>query len=181
MTTGRLIAVVGPSGVGKDSLMAGLKAARPELRLVRRVITRAATLGGEVFDSVTRETFAAMVESGAFCLHWSAHDLSYGIPADVLRDVESGVDCLANLSRDALVQAEAVFPRLTVLNVTASPQALAGRLTGRGRETEAEISRRLARAAKPLPPGLDLHQIDNDGPLCDAVAAALDALQPARA
>ncbi|MEM6634576.1 MAG: hypothetical protein AAF667_01675 [Pseudomonadota bacterium] len=36
MTQGRLIAVVGPSGVGKDSVMAGIKAAVPELHLVRR-------------------------------------------------------------------------------------------------------------------------------------------------
>ena len=41
---GRMIAVVGPSGVGKDSVMAGLLEARPALRRVRRVITRAPVL-----------------------------------------------------------------------------------------------------------------------------------------
>ncbi|MGB0905008.1 MAG: phosphonate metabolism protein/1,5-bisphosphokinase (PRPP-forming) PhnN, partial [Mangrovicoccus sp.] len=38
--TGRFIAVVGPSGVGKDSVMAGLMERRPDLLLAKRVITR---------------------------------------------------------------------------------------------------------------------------------------------
>ena len=50
---GRLIAVVGPSGVGKDSVMAGLHGAIPDLHLVRRVITRAPDLGGEDYDAVS--------------------------------------------------------------------------------------------------------------------------------
>ena len=85
MNRGRLIAVVGPSGVGKDSVMAGLIAARPDMRLVRRTITRAPDLGGEDYDAVTPEAFAEAARNGAFCVHWSAHGLSYGIPADVLR------------------------------------------------------------------------------------------------
>lgn len=40
MTTGRLFAVVGPSGAGKDTLIAAALAARPDLAIVRRVITR---------------------------------------------------------------------------------------------------------------------------------------------
>ncbi|HMB13658.1 MAG TPA: phosphonate metabolism protein/1,5-bisphosphokinase (PRPP-forming) PhnN, partial [Roseovarius sp.] len=47
MTKGRLIAVVGPSGVGKDTLMRAMVAERPNLRRVRRVITRRADDGGE--------------------------------------------------------------------------------------------------------------------------------------
>ncbi|MFC6760861.1 hypothetical protein ACFQFQ_17395 [Sulfitobacter porphyrae] len=42
MSAGRFIAVVGPSGVGKDSVMAGMVARARDLVAVRRVITRAA-------------------------------------------------------------------------------------------------------------------------------------------
>lgn len=181
MRQGKLIAVVGPSGVGKDSVMAGLIAARPDIRLVRRAITRAPSLGGEEYDAVTPEAFEDAVLAGAFCVHWDAHGLRYGIPADALRDVEAGIDCLANFSRSALARADAVFPRMIVLNITASPETLALRLHGRGRETTAEIAARLAQAEKPLPEGLRTVTLANDGPLAETVARALGVLQPARA
>ena len=83
MSGGRLVAVVGPSGVGKDSVMAGIAAAAPGFRLVRRCITRAPGLGGEDYEPLTPAAFAARVASGGFCLHWEAHGLHYGIPAGV--------------------------------------------------------------------------------------------------
>ena len=57
--TGRFIAIVGASGVGKDSVMAALAASDPRLRLVRRVITRPSAAGGEDFDGVTEDAFHA--------------------------------------------------------------------------------------------------------------------------
>lgn len=176
--TGRLIAVVGPSGVGKDSVMAGLCARRPELAPVQRVITRDADLGGEDFTPASVRTFDAMREAGHFVLHWGAHGLFYGIPRCVLDDLAAGHDRIANLSRSVLKQARAVFGRLTVLHLTASPEVLAARLAGRGRETAAEIAARLARAGDGLPAGLELVEIANDGPLAQTVEAALVALYP---
>lgn len=180
MTPGRFIAVVGPSGVGKDSLMAGIAAACPAIRRVRRTITRAPDLGGEDYDAVSPEQFVKAVAAGAFCLHWSAHGLSYGIPRSALDDTARGIDCLANLSRAALTKAAGVFPRLLVLNVTATPETLARRLKGRAREGDAEIARRLARAQTPLPAGLDILTLPNDGALGDTVSRAVALLRPSR-
>lgn len=179
--TGRLIAVVGPSGVGKDSVMAGIIAAEPSFSLVRRTITRAPDLGGEDYDPLTPEEFEKKVKAGAFCVHWGAHGLYYGIPDKALGDVRGGATCLANFSRRALPKAQAVFPALTVLSITASPETLAARLADRGRESAEEIARRLDRAREPLPRGLDVIQISNDGALEDTITAALEALQPLRA
>lgn len=176
MTTGRFIAVVGPSGVGKDSVMAGIKAAMPDIRLVRRVITRAPGLDGEDYDAVSPETFDSLADECAFCLHWSAHGLSYGIPADVRASTQAGTDCLANLSRGVLRDAAPLFDRFLVLHITASAQTLAARLAGRGRETEDEIRQRLARATVDIPPEWDMITIRNDGPLADTVDKALAAL-----
>jgi ribose 1,5-bisphosphokinase len=181
MTAGRLIAVVGPSGVGKDSVMVALAARAPAFALVRRVMTRAPDLGGEEYDAVNVETFEQMVRDGAFAVHWGAHGLFYGIPAKTLHEVEEGATRLANFSRSALVQGAEVFPAFTVLNLTAKPETLGARLRARGRETEEDIAKRLAQAAKPLPEGLDVITISNDGPLEDTVSAALRALQPVRA
>ncbi|MDF1729285.1 MAG: phosphonate metabolism protein/1,5-bisphosphokinase (PRPP-forming) PhnN [Sulfitobacter sp.] len=179
MSGGRLIAVVGPSGVGKDSLMEALAAARPEMRLVQRTITRPQELGGENFLSVTEAEFRRALDAGAFCLHWRAHDLRYGIPADLPNQVDEGQEALVNLSRGVLDQAQRLFPDLIVLKLTASPEVLAARLKGRGREDANQIAGRLAQAEKPLPEGIASLSIRNDGPLEETVQRALAALYPA--
>lgn len=180
MTAGRLIAVVGPSGVGKDSVMSGLADACPRIRLVRRTITRAPRQSGEDYDAVTVEDFEALARADAFCLHWGAHGLLYGIPRDVLESMRIGTDCLANLSRGALPQAARVFDSLVVISLTASPDTLATRLAGRGREPARDIAARLAQARKPLPDGLDATTISNDGPLRETISRALETLYPAQ-
>lgn len=181
MTQGRLIAVVGPSGVGKDSVMAGLHDALPSIHLVRRVITRAPGLGGEDYDAVSVAEFEALVRDGAFAAHWGAHGLFYGVPVDVLGRLAQGTDCLVNFSRTALRDAARTFPRFLVLNVTAAPETLAKRLAARGRETPDEIAQRLAEAQKPLPRGLNVIHLSNDEPLAETIARAVALLQPASA
>ena len=179
--SGRLIGVVGPSGVGKDTLMRALADEQPEFGLVRRVITRAPDLGGEIFDAVSEAEFDRLLEARAFCIHWPAHGLRYGIREEERRRVEGGEARLVNLSRRVLADVAAAFPRFLVLNVTARPETLAARLAGRGRESAADIEGRLARADLPLPDGVPVVTIENDGPLADAVQAALTALRPVRA
>ena len=175
---GRLIAVVGPSGVGKDSVMAGLHDAIPDLHLVRRVITRAPDLGGKDYDAVSVPRFEAMLQDGAFAVHWGAHGLHYGIPITVKYQLSKGTDCLVNFSRKALAQATEIFPRLVVLNITAKPETLSHRLAARARETEEEISKRLAQADKPLPAGLKVISLSNDGPLSQTISRGAAFLQP---
>lgn len=179
--TGVLIGVVGPSGVGKDTLMHALVEASPDLALVRRFITRPAELGGEDFTSVSEDAFDGLCADGAFCVHWRAHGLRYGIPDEVRLRVGKGERLLVNLSRNVLSDVAAVFPDFMVLNVTAAPETLASRLKGRGRETADDIARRLARSVRPIPDGVKVYAISNDGSLNEAVDAALAVLHPVSA
>ncbi|MGR3321462.1 MAG: phosphonate metabolism protein/1,5-bisphosphokinase (PRPP-forming) PhnN [Pseudooceanicola sp.] len=180
MSTGRLVAVVGPSGVGKDSVMRALVAARPEMHLVRRVITRPADAGGEDFESVGEAEFAEREKAGDFVLSWSAHGLRYGIPRAVEAIVAAGGDAVVNLSRAVLPEARARFPRTEVILLTADRATLARRLSDRGREDAAGIDRRLSRATFALPDGVPATEIDNTGTLDETVARIVALLMPAK-
>lgn len=179
--TGMLIGIVGPSGVGKDSLMQAMADADPGLDLVRRVITRDAGLGGEDFDPVTEAQFRQMQQDGAFCVDWQAHGLFYGIPRDVQKSVANGQTLLVNLSRSVLGEVARRFEPFVVLQVTAKPETLAARLTERGRETAEEIRRRLARPPPFLDTDAQVLTISNDGPIDETAREALRALQAVRA
>lgn len=172
-----IYAIVGPSGVGKDTLMQAAKAARPDLYLVRRVVTRSETAGGEDFEGVSEAEFQHRKAAGAFALDWSAHGLSYGIPTEVTEVIAAGRSVLFNGSRRMLAEAACVFPGLKVINVTARHDVLAARLAARGRESAADIEKRLERSQLSLPEGLDVIELDNSGALEEAVSGLLDVLR----
>ena len=176
---GRIFAIVGPSGAGKDTLMEAARRRLPELHMVRRVITRPSEAGGEDFEGVTEAEFQRGLETGAFALWWSAHGLRYGIPLSVTERLDAGETVVFNGSRGALLQAQKVFPGLVTLNITAPADVLAERLAARGREAGEDLARRLERASHALPDGLRVRNICNDGRLEDAVEALVAALQPA--
>ena len=173
--TGRLVAVVGPSGAGKDTVIAEIAARRPCLHRVRRTISRPAEPGGEPFEPVTEAEFARRAAAGAFALSWRAHGLRYGIPRSELAGLEAGGDALVNLSRAVLGEARRAFPGCVVLHVTAPVKLRARRLAGRGRETAEQIARRLTREA-PVPAGMPVIPIDNSTTVAAAAEAALAGL-----
>jgi len=178
MAQGRLFAVVGPSGAGKDTLMQAAAAQMPGLALARRVITRPSAAGGEDFEGVTAPVFQRRAAAGDFALSWQAHGLRYGVPIGIEADLEAGRVVLFNGSRAILGTAMARYPDLRVLHITAPADVLAERLAARGRETAGDIERRLQRADYDLPGGLNVVTIDNSGALADAVARLIAALQP---
>ena len=175
---GWLVLVVGPSGAGKDTLIAAAKGALaddPRVVFPRRVITRSAVAALEDHDSVSAERFAAMRAAGDFALDWQAHGLCYGLPASLLDDLLAGRTVVVNGSRAVVAETARRFPNVRVLLVEAAPEVRAARLAGRGRESAEEIRRRLAReVATPLPGAI---RIDNSGALRDATAAFLAALR----
>ena len=174
----QLYVVVGPSGAGKDTLIAEAILARPDIRLVRRVITRPTEAGGEDFEGVMTPEFAARAARGDFALTWEANGLHYGIPKVQLNHPGP---VLFNGSRAALPAALTAFPDLKVILVTAPIAVLAMRLAARGRETEAEVAQRLGRADFALPEGILAATVLNEGPVAAAVERLLAALQPIKA
>lgn len=168
-----LIAVVGASGVGKDTLLEAAQAAlRDDARFLwaRRVITRPAEAGGEVHEPVTEAAFAR----STFALSWSAHGLHYGITEADGAAALGERRVVANLSRGVLAEAAARFP-LRVVNITLPDALRAARLAARGREDPADVAQRLARVAA-LPPGLTVIEIVNDATPAEGGARLVAAL-----
>jgi ribose 1,5-bisphosphokinase len=170
-----IFAVVGPSGAGKDTLIAGALVRRPDLRLVRRVITRPTEAGGEDFEGVSEAEFARRRSRGDFAVDWQAYGLCYGIPG---AQVAGPGDVVFNGSRAALPAALRAFPEMRVILVTAPAAILASRLAARGRESAADIADRLDRAGFALPEGIRAVEVLNDATPEVGIARFLAALQP---
>lgn len=170
--SGRLVLVVGPSGVGKDTLIEAAKTLDLSgVRIVKRDITRPADLGGEDYASVSEADFARRESAGRYALSWRAHGLSYGVPGDIVEDLAAGKTVIANVSRTVLPEARQRFGNLVVVSVTASSDIIRARLQARGRETDAEIEGRVSRAAEFAVAGADVVELCNDGSRAEAVAA----------
>ncbi|WP_336083280.1 phosphonate metabolism protein/1,5-bisphosphokinase (PRPP-forming) PhnN [Thalassospira sp. CH_XMU1448-2] len=180
--TGLLVLVVGPSGVGKDTL---LDAARERLKGVghicfpRRCITRPAGSVGEIHIPVRSEDFSQMARQGAFLLSWKAHDLCYGIPRHVQDDVAHGKTVIVNVSRSVIDDACALLghDHVRVLNIRANRDVLRKRLEARGREDALDIERRLARASAYQVDGNNIVHVDNDADLETGIARFIAAIE----
>ncbi len=90
---GVFVAVVGPSGAGKDTLIDYARARfadESRLEFVRRVITRPSDVASEDHDTLADAAFVEAQADGAFAVSWEAHGLRYGLPVDVDWSVASG-------------------------------------------------------------------------------------------
>ncbi|NWG23646.1 MAG: phosphonate metabolism protein/1,5-bisphosphokinase (PRPP-forming) PhnN [Pseudorhodoplanes sp.] len=162
---GALVAVCGPSGAGKDTLIAlarARSAADPNVIFARRVVTRPQS-GFEDHDSLSDEAFDRDVRENRFAFWWTAHGLKYGIPAAVDDHVAAGRCVVCNVSRAILGSLRERYARVLVVLVTAPPEILAARLGRRGRASDGSLEQRLARStgiARQFAPDVVIH---NDG------------------
>lgn len=148
---GVFVAVVGPSGAGKDTIIGYARTAFADsdgVEFVRRVITRPSDAASEDHDSMADADFEEADAAGAFAISWPAHGLRYGLPVSIDRSVETGRVAVANVSRGALPAIRSRYVNVMVVEITATPEILAKRLAARGRESRGEVLARLARSAE---------------------------------
>ncbi len=180
---GCLIAVVGPSGSGKDSLLAAVRehyADSQDVKVVQRVITRPSDAGHEPHQYLSGEDFMVARDRGEFSICWEAHDLHYGVPAEVHDWIENGKVAILNGSRGAMNNIRQVFPTSRTVLVSVDEQTLASRLARRARESSSDISARLGRRpVMHLRGDLDI-EIDNSGDLQLAVSRLLGFIESVR-
>ncbi|MGU3523995.1 ribose 1,5-bisphosphokinase [Enterobacteriaceae bacterium C23F] len=166
---GRLIWLVGPSGSGKDSLLAALRQREhAQIVVAHRYITRPANAGSENHIALSEHEFFTRAERQLFALSWHANALYYGVGIEIDVWLHAGFDVVVNGSRAHLPQAKARYANaLLPVCLQVSPDVLRSRLEQRGRETPKEIAQRLDRAARYTPDNCLM--LNNDGSLLQSV------------
>ena len=180
--TGLFVAIVGPSGAGKDALIRGLAGRLGEgdgVLYARRVVTRRAD-AFEDHDTLAEDTFEAARTEGRFALAWSAHGLHYGVPREIESWLATGGAVVCNVSRAVVAEVRRLYRPSLVVLIAARPETLAARLAARGRDDDASRSERLARSAVVEAAFEPDATIDNDGALDEAVAWLCDLISGGR-
>jgi phosphonate metabolism protein PhnN/1,5-bisphosphokinase (PRPP-forming) len=169
---GTLLLIVGPSGVGKDTLIGAARASlgAEGFEFPRRWITTVANRN-ENHRALTEAEFEAAAARCAYALHWTAHGLRYGIGREIDDVLRGGRHVVVNVSRGVIDAARSHHARCRIVSVTAPGEVLSARLGQRGRESAAEIDRRLQRAGYAMPEGDDVFGFMNDRPLAESAVA----------
>jgi len=176
---GILLVVAGPSGVGKGTLIRGLRERHPGIEWSVSCTTRRPRPGevdGRDYHFVGREEFLRMARAGEL-LEWAlvhARDF-YGTPrAPIEEALAAGRDMVVEIDYQGARSMRAALPEAVLVFVAPpSISALCERLQGRNTESDDAMKRRLRSARTEFEHmGMFGHLIVND-----ELAAAIDALE----
>lgn len=152
---GKLVILSGPSGVGKDTVLAGWSKQDP--RVVRVVAyttrtTRPGEVDGVDYHFVDRETFLRLAAEGAFLEHKEVHGNLYATPKkDMEALLDAGKIAVLKIDVQGALSAMALRPdATTIFLLPPSIEELERRIRGRASDDEATIQRRLASAKTEL-------------------------------
>jgi guanylate kinase len=147
----RLTVLSGPSGVGKDAVLAAVRRRHPEVWVSTSVTTRGprpSETDGVEYHFVSRDEIAAMIESGELLEHAEYAGNIYGTPRrPVLQRLAEGRPAFLVIELQGMRQVRKLMPDAQfVFLAPPSFEELERRLVGRGTEPEETIRERLDQA-----------------------------------
>jgi guanylate kinase len=152
---GSLFIVAAPSGAGKTSLVKGLLAREPQIRLSTSHTTRGPRPGeenGKHYHFVTPDEFARLVAGDAFLEHAEVHGNRYGTSRTAVEPLlEAGNDVLLEIDFQGARSVRCLVPAcVSIFILPPSREELERRLRARASDSEAVIQRRLANSREEL-------------------------------
>jgi guanylate kinase len=150
-----VLVITGPSGVGKGTLIRGLRERLPELELSVSATTRAPRPGerdGVDYHFLDDAEFDRRIAAGEFIEYASYAGRRYGtLRPELEARVRAGVPVVLEIEVQGARQVRASLPEaVQVFIAPPSPEALRRRLEGRATDAPQEVDRRLAVAAEEL-------------------------------
>ncbi len=144
-----LMAVSGPSGVGKGTMVKTLLKRRADVVESVSCTTRAPREGeihGKHYFFLSKEEFERRIQEDDFLEYDEHFGNYYGTPKSFVREMLKSKSVIMEIDVVGALNAKKSFPEcVLVMVVPPSVEELKRRLSGRGSETEAQIENRLAR------------------------------------
>ncbi|MGB3750116.1 MAG: AAA family ATPase [Arcobacteraceae bacterium] len=140
----KIILIVGPSGVGKDTLIDYVKKELNEdddYNFINRYITSIPDENEKNYY-LEEEAFRILDDQDFFISAWYAHKNCYGIAKN---DILEGINIIS-ISREHISDFEEKYEHVTTIHVTLPKLMLLERLRLRRRESEAQIMQRVKRS-----------------------------------
>jgi guanylate kinase len=147
--------ITGPSGVGKGTLIHGLRERIPELELSVSATTRKPRPGerdGVDYHFLSDQEFDRLLAQGAFVEHACYAGNRYGtLRSELERRLERGVPVVLEIEVQGARQVREAMPAATTVFISPpSLEALRARLVGRGTDTAAQVDSRLETAGEEI-------------------------------
>ncbi len=159
--SGKLILIVGPSGVGKGTVIARLKKRRPEFDYPISVTTRKPRPGEKdsiVYHFVERAEFKKMIKKGELLEYAIVHNKEYygTLKSPILRALKEGRTVVREVDMQGCESIQKALPHKNVVSIfltVPDKQDLIDRIKKRGKLPEEEIKRRMKSAEKEFAKG----------------------------
>ncbi len=182
---GKLVLIIGPSGVGKSVILKKLREKHPEFVFPRSATTRSRRQGegDDLYHFVTEDEFTAWLKDEKF-LEWAqVHQgarygtlLSEIVPAieagkHVIREVD--VQGFRSIRKHTLFMKGGTYPLQTIFILPESEEQLVAHITKRAPMAKEELVRRLESMKKELAvaPETDVQIRNPEGRLTETIAA----------